>query len=67
LALLITGSYAMISLVRPASDEICLKWPWNWNEFDTPDFYRTTLQLDWFVGTCSARGQSFRRAFCTRY
>ena len=23
----------MISLVRPA---ICLKWPWNWNEFDTP-------------------------------
>ena len=26
----------MISLVRPAWDLICLKWPWNWNEFDTP-------------------------------
>jgi len=27
----------MISLAWPAWDKICLKWPRNWNEFDTPD------------------------------
>jgi len=26
----------MITLIRPAWDQSCLKWPLNWNEFDTP-------------------------------